>query len=142
MNPQAEELRRRLALFALAVVRLVRRLPREVATDHIVRQVARSAGGMASNYRAACCARSMEEFVAKLGEAADDADEASGWLWMADQIRLAPGTDFQWLVRESKELTSILSSSLSTARRNLRQAEAAERPDRKQHRAAHHDESG
>ena len=69
MSAQAEALRKRIAEFALAVLTFIRRLPRDVASDSIIRQVARSAAGTSSNYRAACCARSRAEFVSKLSVA-------------------------------------------------------------------------
>lgn len=127
MGAQAEALRKRIADFALAVLLFVRRLPREVASDSIIRQVARSAGGVSANYRAACLARSRAEFIAKLGTALEEADETEHWLWMAAQLGLGVGRDRDRLVTESRELRAILSASLSTARRNLKREAAATR---------------
>jgi four helix bundle protein len=126
MSEQADRLRVRISEFAVAVLRLVRRLPTEVATDPVVRQVARSAAGVASNYRAACCARSRAEFIAKLGTAVEEADETEHWLWMAGQLGLASGSRFDALVQESRELRAILAASVGTARRN---AKADKQPD-------------
>jgi hypothetical protein len=50
----------------------------------------------------------------------EEADETVHWLWMAGQLGLSSGSDFEHLVAEGKELRAILSSSLSTARRNLK----------------------
>src|SRR5690242_10338995 len=121
MVNQAEQLRRRISEFAVGVLRFVRTLPKEVATDSVVRQVARSAAGVATNYRAACCARSRAEFVAKLGTAVEEADETEHWLWMVGQLGLASGSRFDALARESRELRAILAASAGTARRNLRE---------------------
>ena len=120
MSAQAEALRKRIAEFALGVLTFIRRLPRDVASDSIIRQVARSAAGTSSNYRAACCARSRAEFVSKLSVALEEADETEHWLWMAGQLGLGRGTEFNKLVAEGREIRAILSASVSTARRNLR----------------------
>jgi four helix bundle protein len=98
----------------------VRALPRDIAADSVIRQVARSAGSMSESYRAACFASSRPDFVAKLALTVEQADEADQWLWMASQLQLGAGTELDRLVAEGKELRAILSSSLTTARRNLK----------------------
>jgi four helix bundle protein len=118
MSDEADRLRSRIADFAVSVLRFVRSLPRDIATDSVVRQVARSAAGMTSNYRAACCARSRAEFIAKLGTAVEEADETEHWLWMVGQLGLASGRRFDALAKESRELRAILAASVGTARRN------------------------
>jgi four helix bundle protein len=118
MSDQADRLRARIGDFTVAVLKFVRRLPPDIATDSVVRQVARSAAGVGSNYRAACCARSRAEFIAKLGVAVEEADETEHWLWMVGQLGLASGRQFDALVSESRELRAILAASVGTARRN------------------------
>ena len=120
MGEQADALARRIGYFSLAVLRLVQQLPRDVAADAVIRQLARSASGTSANYRAACCARSRADFVAKLAIAVEEADETGHWLWMAGELGLAPRPGIEPLDGEARELRAILSASLSTARRNLR----------------------
>jgi four helix bundle protein len=134
MGAQADALRRRIADFALAVLRFVRSLPRDVASDSIIRQVARSASGIAGNYRAACSARSTADFIAKLALALEEADETDQWLWMAQQLQLGRPRDLARLAAEGKELQAILSASLSTARRNLRREIDAQHGSKTPHR--------
>ena len=104
----------------MAVLRFVRGLPRDVASDAIIRQIARAAGGVSANYRAACGARSRPEFIATLGVAVIEADETGHWLWMASQLGLGSTRELNRLIAEGKELSAILSASLSTARRNYK----------------------
>jgi len=120
MSEQADAMRRRVADFALAVLRFVRALPRDVASDAIIRQVARAAGGVSANYRAACGARSRPEFIAMLGVAVVEADETGHWLWMASQLGLGSKRELNRLIAEGQQLSAILSASLSTARRNYK----------------------
>jgi four helix bundle protein len=131
MGQKANDLALRISTFAVAVLKLVRRLPRDVAADTVIRQVARSAGGVSSNYRAACCARSRTEFVAKLGVTVEEADETTHWLWMAQQLDLARGRDFDEVLSEARQIQAILSTSLSTSRRNLRLLQEAEKSGRR-----------
>jgi four helix bundle protein len=50
-------------------------LPKNTATQKIMEQLIDSSGSTDSNYRAACRARSPDEFIAKIGVAVEEADE-------------------------------------------------------------------
>jgi four helix bundle protein len=59
-------------------------------------QLARSATGIATNYRATCRARSRAEFLAKLGTVVEEADESQMWLDMVLRLHLAgSGEDYR-----------------------------------------------
>src|SRR3954462_6570133 len=62
------------------VIKFCDQLPKDVATQKIAGQLLDSAGSTDSNYRATCRARSPAEFIAKVGVAAEEADESKGWL--------------------------------------------------------------
>jgi four helix bundle protein len=68
-----------------------------------------------SNYRASQRGRSRAEFIAKLGTAVEESDEAVGWLeFMRDgEIR----SDAE-LLEEAKEICAMLTASLHNARAN------------------------
>src|SRR6478672_6075092 len=100
MRQRADELSARISAFAVAVLKAVKRLPRDVASDVVIRQVARSASGIASNYRSACCARSRGEFVSKLSVALEEADETRHWLWMAGELKVGPPETVRALAAE------------------------------------------
>jgi four helix bundle protein len=70
------------------------------------------------NYRSATRGRSRAEFIAKLGIAVEEADEALGWPELTAQVELAPGPELVWLLHESNELLAILAASQKTARAN------------------------
>jgi len=127
MSEHADGLKRRIGGLAVAVLRFVRGLPGDVATDSVIRQVARSAASVSANYRAACCGRSRQEFIARLGVAVEEADETTHWLWMAAQLSLGNSHELARLTQEAREVQAILSASLSTARRNHQRAQSARR---------------
>jgi four helix bundle protein len=91
------------------------RLPRTAPVLAITKQLLDSAGSTDSNYRAACRARSPKEFIAKIGIAAEEADESLGWLQSLRHAQLADGEDLLALIREADELTAIFVASRKTA---------------------------
>ena len=78
MNQQALELQERTRKFASAVIAFCEALPRAPAAQHISEQLVASSTSADSNYRATCRSRSPDEFIAKIGVAAEEADESKG----------------------------------------------------------------
>ena len=106
----------RLRLFGAGTVRLCRRLPDEVATKHIARQLVRSATGGGSNYEEARGAESLADFIHKLGIANKEVREALYWLQLTQEAALVVDAELDALVREADELVAILTSSIRTAK--------------------------
>jgi len=100
------------------VLRFTATLPGTAAGQTAAGQLARAGTGASFNYRSACRGRSRAEFIAKLGVAADEADEAENWLLMIRDSDLSRGDELAWLIGESAELRAILWSSYTTARHN------------------------
>jgi len=123
MSAQADALKRRAHDFFVRVVALCDGLPRTVAADSIASQLVDSAGSAASNYRAACKGRSRKEFIAKVGIAAEEADESVGWLEALRDARLGNAEEVIRLIREANELASIFVASHKTAEFRLAQEE-------------------
>ena len=78
-----EKLKQRTKEFALRVIRLVEELPTTIVGKTIANQIIRSGTSVAANYRAACRARSKEEFVAKLGTVIEEADETLLFIFLS-----------------------------------------------------------
>jgi four helix bundle protein len=136
MNQKALDLQKRTRRFASDVIIFCGGLPDNAATRQIIPQLIDSANSADSNYRAACRARSTKEFIAKVGVAAEEADESQGWLELLVESRLAESDRITALIRESDELVSIFVASRKTAehRQNLRD-EARRRSPRDRKRA-------
>ena len=76
-----EELRQRTKAYAGAVVRLFCWLPRTRAEVQVLgKQLLRSGTSVAANYREASRARSDAEFISKIEQCAQEADESMLWL--------------------------------------------------------------
>jgi four helix bundle protein len=123
MNPKAEEMVARSHAFLIRVIVFCEGLPSTLAAQRYKGQLMDAAGGMHSNYRSACRARSTKEFIAKVGVAAEEADECVGWLETLRKAKCGNGQEQAALEQEAVELTKIFTASQKTARRNeLRRA--------------------
>jgi four helix bundle protein len=89
---------------------------------HLVGQVVRSGGGVASNYLAACHAKSRPDFAAKITVVAEEASETAMWFRLFVEVDLLPASEAKPLIQEGLELTSIAVASAKTARRSKRDA--------------------
>jgi four helix bundle protein len=127
MNPKALELQARTQRFAKAVISFCEALPQDLATQKIVGQLIDSAGSTDSNYRATCRARSPDEFISKIGIAAEEADESKGWLQLLVETGKASVEAASALIKEADELTAILVASRITAQKNKAERERLQR---------------
>jgi four helix bundle protein len=112
-----DELRARLAMFAVAVEAFSRPLLAKADTRDQAVQLRRASSSAAANHRAAGRGRSHAEFAAKLGIALEEADEAQYWLTYLKDCGLAAAKDINPLLQEANELVAILTASLHTAKR-------------------------
>jgi four helix bundle protein len=105
----------RTRLFALAVVRFCRTLPRTDEARETAKHLRSSANSTRSNYRASRKGRSREEFQAKLQIAFEEADECVDCLEFLRDARIKSNAA---LLQEANEIAKILGASAKTARQN------------------------
>jgi four helix bundle protein len=129
MNPQTAQLQKRTRRFLTRVIRFCETLPNHDAAERIKPQLLDSAGSADSNYRGACRARSRKEFLAKVGVAAEESDEAKGWLEALVEVGLGDQKEGSELAREADELTAIFVASAKTAQRNRRRGDRPKQSD-------------
>lgn len=75
-----QDLAQRTKTFAIGIIRLAWQLPKTQESRVIAQQIVKSGTSVGANYRAVCRARSLAEFVAKLGTVVEEADETVFWL--------------------------------------------------------------
>lgn len=112
----AEELKKRTKKFALDTIRFVSDLPDKRAVNIVTHQLIRSATSVGSNYRAACRARSKNEFISKIGIAEEESDESLYWLEILFESGLVSGRELERLTKEADELTAIFVSTRKSAK--------------------------
>ncbi|MFA5032424.1 MAG: four helix bundle protein [bacterium] len=115
-----EELKKRTKDFALEVIRLVEKLPKNYVADILGRQILKSGTSIGANYRAARRARSRADFISKLGIVEEESDETLYWLELLIAIKLIEQNIFQRLTKEANEIIAIVVTSIKTARGNQR----------------------
>jgi len=106
-----KELKQRTKAFGLRVIKLVDALPKCASAKVLGNQLLRSGTSVGANYRAACRGRSKAEFISKLGNVEEEADESAYWMEMIVESRLMPETLVRPLLKEADELTAIMSAS-------------------------------
>jgi len=103
-------------LFALRIIRLYRKLPRDDEARVVGKQLLRSGTSIGANYRAACRARSKAEFIAKIGIVLEEADETVFWLELLLETGIFAQDKIGQLLAEANQLTAIFVSSLKTTK--------------------------
>ena len=124
MSSKANELAARLKRFATRIVIFARAMPRDPSSEVLARQLTGSGTAESANYHAARRGRSRAEFIAKLGVAAEEADETEHWLIVIRDAHIISTTvglkELDWLMDEARQLRAILVASVKTARANHR----------------------
>ena len=110
-----EQLRERLTAWTVDIAHFARPLFRTQETRDRASQLKRAADSAAINYRAACIARSHNEFLSKLSIALEEADEVVGWLEISKREGAPEGGELDRLLDEARQLTRILAKSRMTA---------------------------
>ena len=119
MKPQ--DLQNRTKDFALRVMKPASFLEKDSLGKLIGRQIFRSGTSVAANYRAACKAKSVKDFVAKLGIVIEEADETCFWIELLNDSTIVTNNKLESLLQESKEITAIMVSSRNSAIKNQRE---------------------
>jgi len=100
-------------------------LPRSRSGNAIANQLVRCGTSPGANYRTACRAKSIADFVAKLAIAEEEMDESSYWLDLIINGSILPPERVTDLFNESNQLTKMIGSSRYTASLNEQQRKHA-----------------
>jgi four helix bundle protein len=110
------DLRGRTREYALRIIRLYRSIACNDVGQVLGKQLLRSGTSVGAQYREACRARSVAEFVSKMEGALQELDETGYWLELIGAGELVSAAKLQGLVSETKELTAIFVTSIKTAK--------------------------
>ena len=94
--------------FAVRIFRLAEALPKTFTGKTVAAQIARSGSSVEANIRAANCARSKAEFIAKMRIAFEEADETLFWLEICEETKLLSERKISAIKSEAEEITSII----------------------------------
>ena len=101
--------------FSVQVTTFCRQLTDTWDSRHVRGQLFRAATSVASNYRAACRARSRREFISKIGFVVEESDETVFWLEFIKNAEIDDGAARRQLLDEAQQLVAIFTQSAKTA---------------------------
>jgi len=111
-----EEMKRRTRKFAVDIIAFCDTLKNKKASSVIIYQLVKAGTSTGANYRAACRARSSNEFFSKMSIVVEELDESEFWLLVIKEADLSNDKEEQErLLIEANELLKILSKSRSTS---------------------------
>jgi four helix bundle protein len=99
-------------------VRLSESFPKSRTGEIFGKQLIRCGTSVGANYRAACRAKSLADFIAKMGIVEEECDECLYWMELAIEAKLVDETLITDLMHEANEILSITIASIKTARKN------------------------
>lgn len=112
------DLKLRMKRFALDVIDLFEGLPKDETSRVLGRQLLRAGTSVGANYRAAKRAKSNADFISKMGNVEEEADETGYWLELLIEKRKVDIARAAPLLCESEELVAITVASINTARKS------------------------
>jgi four helix bundle protein len=115
---QANELEKRLIVFAAAILSLSSKLPKTTQGRHVCGQILRSGTAVAANYGEARGAESRADFIHKLKIVFKELNETTIWLEVIGQSSMLSRDTIADILAENRELCRIIGASIKTARAN------------------------
>jgi four helix bundle protein len=112
----ADEFKTRTKKYAVRVIRMVDALPPSRSTNALANQLVRSGTSVGANYRAACRAKSRADFISKMRNVEEEADETLYWLEVLIEAGKVKASRVADLMREGNEILAMVCASLNTAR--------------------------
>jgi len=115
---KGDDIEARLEGFAVRVLDLCERLPKNAAGTHIAGQLLRSGTAGAPNYAESRAAESPVDFIHKLGIVLKELNESRVWLEMIMQRQTVSPETVRPLYEECIALSKIIAASRRTAAEN------------------------
>jgi four helix bundle protein len=113
---RGDALAERLVDFAVQIIALASRLPKDAVGRHIASQMVESGTSVGAHYEEARGAESKADFVHKLGIALKECRETRYWLRVVERAKMVADDVPSELFSEAAELCAILGQSILTAK--------------------------
>ena len=119
MNDNKYDLEERLLEYSAMIIRLVDRLPKTRAGNHVAGQLLRSGTSPLPNHGEAQAAESSRDFIHKFQICLKELRESRRWLLLIKKVPLIePSSSADSALAETEELIMIFFSSIKTVRQN------------------------
>jgi four helix bundle protein len=119
MDEKPQDLKPRTKAFALRVIRMYSKLPKNDTVAQVLgKQVLRSGTSVGANYREASRGRSKPEFISKIGDCLKEIEETEYWLELLVDSGCVPTTRMDDLLGETRQLIAIFTTIDKNAKRS------------------------
>lgn len=120
MNEGKYDLQKRLVKFSASIILSTPSLKKEFASEHLTKQLIRSATSAALNYGEAQSAESKRDFVHKMKICLKELRESQVNLEILNEANLLEDLiDFQKIQKENSELVAIFTTSIKTTQSKM-----------------------
>ncbi len=119
---------RRTKKFALLVIALVESSPRGRIAEVLDKQLLRCGTSVGANYRAACRAKSLADFIFEMGIVEEEADETLYWMELLVETGLIEKESLKELMEEAHQILAMTVASIKTAKIKMKNQKASARP--------------
>jgi len=113
----AEMLKNRTKKFAVEIAKFCEGLPYKISLTTYSKQLIRCSSSVGANYRAACRAKSLADFINKLKIVEEETDESIYFMELIEELHPSNKSNLPSLMKEGNELLSIVVASINTARK-------------------------
>src|SRR5256885_16391474 len=108
MSEKTKDLKPRTKAFALRVIRMYSKLPKNDTVAQVLgKQVLRSRTSVGANSREASRGRSKAEFISKIGDALQEIEETEYWLDLLVDSGRGSGSQMAGLLDETRQLIAV-----------------------------------
>jgi TIGR02436 family protein len=116
-----EQIKYRTKQIGLSVIKLIDELPNKPSAWAVAKQIVRSSTSIGANYRAACRAKSVPDFLNKLKIVEEETDETMYWLEILEESELIRIDRIFDIKKEVNEILSIIVASIKTTKNKINQ---------------------
>ena len=111
MSERPQDLKPRTKAFALRVIRMYSKLPKNDTVAQVLgKQVLRSGTSVGANYREASRSRSKSEFISKIGDCLKEIEETEYWLELLVDSGCVSEAKMAGLLDETRQLIAIFTT--------------------------------
>ncbi|HWL93723.1 MAG TPA: four helix bundle protein [Phycisphaerae bacterium] len=105
--------------FGVRTFKMTRALPKDFASQVVVRQLARSGMSIGANVEEAQASQSKVDFARRMNIALNEARESHYWLRLIRETKLVPAPRLDSIIDEANELVSILTTIVKKSRSGI-----------------------
>lgn len=111
-----EQIKKRTKQIGIEIISLIDELPNKPSGWAIAKQIVRCSTSVGANYRAACRAKSIPDFINKLKIVEEESDETLYWLEILEESGMLSAKRTAQIKKEVNEILSIVVATIKTVK--------------------------